>query len=303
VGVATEARLAGGVQRDHRTGRSPRRELKDRRPVRLAAIDTSTALGSVALFDGRRLVAEDSRRVSNAHGESLLPMVDALFARVGWTPSDVRRWGVGVGPGSFTGVRIGVATVKGIVMATGAEIVGVSSLDALAFGLPGDGPRDGSDRGDPVVVSVVPGGKGELYVQATRGGRFVLAPTHLRFAEIAPRIGAVLGELARQAEGSRRRDASDADAGANADANDEIVRDRAIPVMVAGEAAVGLDWSALGARVSLHGDPPHDAPRATVIGLMALSRTPEDADALEPIYVRPPEITVAKQTLGQKIAP
>ena len=51
--------------------------------MRLAAIDTSTALGSVALVEDGRLVVEDSRRVSNAHGESLLPMVSALFAIAG----------------------------------------------------------------------------------------------------------------------------------------------------------------------------------------------------------------------------
>ena len=66
--------------------------------MRLAAIDTSTALGSVALFEDGVLVAEDSRRVSNAHGESLLPMVSALFARAGWAAADVARWGVGTRP-------------------------------------------------------------------------------------------------------------------------------------------------------------------------------------------------------------
>jgi tRNA threonylcarbamoyladenosine biosynthesis protein TsaB len=222
--------------------------------VRLAAIDTSTALGSVALVEDGRVVAEDSRRVSNAHGESLLPMVSALFASAGWVPADVARWGVGVGPGSFTGCRIGVATVKGIVMATGAEVVGVTSLDALAFGL---------DAGD-LVVSLVRGGKGELFLQAKRGGALVLAPSHLRIGDIAARVAAL---------------ATDG------------------RVVVAGESAVEVDWSAVGAlegRVTLLVEPPYDAPRAVVISRIALAGVPEDADALEPLYVRPPEITVPK---------
>jgi tRNA threonylcarbamoyl adenosine modification protein YeaZ len=139
--------------------------------VKLAAIDTATALGSVALFDAGALVAQDERRVSNAHGEALLPMIDALFARVGWRAREVGRWAVDIGPGSFTGVRIGVATAKGIALATGAELVGVTSLDALACG-PG--------LGWAVVVSVLEAGRGEVYVQAK--GEVKRAPECLSIA-------------------------------------------------------------------------------------------------------------------------
>ena len=221
--------------------------------MRLAAIDTSTALGSIALFEDDVLVAEDSRRVSNAHGESLMPMVSALFDRVGWRAGDVARWGVGIGPGSFTGVRIAVATAKGIALATGAELVGVTSLDAIAHGLGGGGE---------LVVSTVSAGKGELYVQAVREGRVVLAPTHLPFARV---------EVAVAGSGSG-----------------------SCSVVVVGEAARVVDWSSLGPAVVLRADPPHDLPHASAVGRIAAGRASEDADALEPFYVRPPEITMPK---------
>jgi tRNA threonylcarbamoyladenosine biosynthesis protein TsaB len=226
--------------------------------MRLAAIDTSTALGSVALFDGESLVAEEAHRVSNAHGESLLPMVSALFARIGWRPVDVARWGVGVGPGSFTGVRIAVATAKGIALATGAELVGVTSLDALACGL--------EDRAE-LVVSVVAGGKGEVFVQVRRGDQLLLGPAHVRLGDVGARVAAVAGEAV--VAGQSR-------------------------LVLAGEGALELDWSALGGRAVLVAEPPHDLPRAVSVGRLALRRPAEDADALEPVYVRPPEITMPK---------
>jgi tRNA threonylcarbamoyladenosine biosynthesis protein TsaB len=219
--------------------------------VRLAAIDTSTALGSIALFDGDTLVAEDSRRVSNAHGESLLPMVDALFQRVGWRAGDVNRWAVGIGPGSFTGTRIGLATAKGIVLVTGADLVGVTSLDAIALGLAESGAA---------VASVVDAGKGEVFLQVRLDSDLLLAPAHVRVEDAPVRVG----ELSR-----------------------------GHPVVVAGEAGSRLDWSPL-MSVRLVPGPPHDLPRASTVGRIALERPADDADGLEPLYVRPPEITMPR---------
>ena len=223
--------------------------------MRSVAIETSGAWGSVALFEGDVLVAEDERRVPAAHGEECLPMIDALFRRVGWAPRDVGRWAVGLGPGSFTGVRVGVALVKGIALATSAEVVGVTSLDAVACGVVDD---------DAAIVSVVAGGKGELFVQVRRGEQMLLAPTHLRIGEVATGIAVV----------------------------------SAAQFLVVGEAAREVDWSALGGRVALRCAPPNDVPRATSVGRIAMGRPNDDADTFEPFYVRPPEITMPKRSVA-----
>lgn len=121
----------------------------------ICAVDTSSAVGSVALYDDDgQLLGEAEERVSNAHGESLLPMIDRVFRAANAKPTDVARWCVGLGPGSFTGTRIAVATVKGIVLATGAEVVGVSSLEAMLAV---------ADAADVAVVDAI---RGEVYVQA-----------------------------------------------------------------------------------------------------------------------------------------
>jgi tRNA threonylcarbamoyladenosine biosynthesis protein TsaB len=140
---------------------------------KLVAVDTSTALGSVALFEDGRILHEIEHRVSNAHGESLLPLVEQALATVGWKPKDVERWGVGIGPGSFTGTRIAVSTVKGVVLATGAEVVGVTSLEAIAAGAvaaPGE-----------TLACALDAGKGELYVQIANN-----PPTHVLARLAAP---------------------------------------------------------------------------------------------------------------------
>ncbi len=220
--------------------------------MRLCAIDTATALGQVALAEDGRIVAEDARRVSNAHGESLMPMVDALFARAGWRPGSVARWAVDIGPGSFTGLRIGVATVKGIALVTGAELVGVSSLEALAWGL------DAELEPGAVVAAVLDGGRGELFVRVARGKDVAVEPAHVKVERVVELLSGV----------------------------------RCRRMILAGEAAVSLDVTRLPFPAELRAAAPHDVPRVSSIVGIAGSLAPVDADTLEPLYVRPPEITL-----------
>jgi tRNA threonylcarbamoyl adenosine modification protein YeaZ len=96
------------------------------------AFDTATAVATSALVDGDEVLGE---RVSRA--QTLLEDVDALLRQAGSHPSDLDRLAVGIGPGSFTGVRIGLAVARGLALSLDLPGSGVSTLAALAAGAPG----------------------------------------------------------------------------------------------------------------------------------------------------------------------
>ena len=99
------------------------------------AFDTATAVATSALVDGDEVLGE---RVSRA--QTLLEDVDALLRQAGAHPSDLDRLAVGLGPGSFTGVRIGLAVARGLALSLDVPGSGVSTLAALAAGAPGAVP-------------------------------------------------------------------------------------------------------------------------------------------------------------------
>lgn len=100
--------------------------------MKILAFDTSTFAASAAVVDGGTVLAESSVLQRAGHSERLLPLVDEVLARAGLPLGAIDRLAAGLGPGSFTGVRLGLATAKGLQLATGIPLVGVSSLDALA---------------------------------------------------------------------------------------------------------------------------------------------------------------------------
>src|SRR5262245_64923780 len=93
--------------------------------MRVLAIDTSTLAGGVALVDGGRTVAEYVLDVRLTHSERLMPAIDRVMADAGWGPSDLTGLAVAVGPGSFTGLRVGVSAVKGLALALSIPIAAV----------------------------------------------------------------------------------------------------------------------------------------------------------------------------------
>lgn len=98
-------------------------------------MDSSATVASVAICDGERLLAEYTVNNGNTHSETLLPMVENVLNYLSLKPTDIDLFAVSSGPGSFTGVRIGAATLKGLAFASGKPCVGVSTLHALAYNL------------------------------------------------------------------------------------------------------------------------------------------------------------------------
>ncbi|MDF2721458.1 MAG: universal bacterial protein YeaZ [Paenibacillus sp.] len=113
-------------------------------PVRkLLAIDTSTGVLTVALSERKRIIAERQTHAERNHSIQLLPQIDAMLKEAGTAPSDLDAVAVGVGPGSYTGVRIGVTVAKTFAWSLGIPVVGVSSLEAMALGGASPGGKDG----------------------------------------------------------------------------------------------------------------------------------------------------------------
>ncbi len=103
--------------------------------MKIAAFDTSSGAGSIAIMDGDRLVAEIVSGSVGAHSEWLMQGFHRLMKDAGISVKDIGLFAVTVGPGSFTGLRIGVSAVKGLAWAAEKKVVAVSTLEALAMNL------------------------------------------------------------------------------------------------------------------------------------------------------------------------
>jgi tRNA threonylcarbamoyl adenosine modification protein YeaZ len=126
------------------------------RPEMLLAFDTSSAACTAALFDGDgTCIARRDEQIGRGHAERLVPMVAELLD--GRAASRIL---VGVGPGSFTGIRVAIAAAHGLAIGWGAELSGIASLALLAAGAGGDGE----------LAVAVSGGHGELFVQQFDAG-------------------------------------------------------------------------------------------------------------------------------------
>jgi tRNA threonylcarbamoyladenosine biosynthesis protein TsaB len=237
------------------------------RDVRVLAIDTTNATGSVALVEvgnspwTAEIVGSAAARVSNAHGESLMPLVELVLRTTGASLADVDLLAVGIGPGSFTGTRIGVATAKGLAIGARKPLLGVDAFEAL-------GAAARAKAGTEIAVAI-DARKGEVYLAVAEAREADVAritePLHARPIEAWGRLG-----------------------------------HPRLPSFVVGDGVALVPE--LAPLAVLHVG--IDVPSAASVGALAgarRARQPDAADGvdlLEPLYVRPPDVTVPKKPPG-----
>jgi tRNA threonylcarbamoyladenosine biosynthesis protein TsaB len=229
--------------------------------MRILALDTSTFVASVAIVEDGRVLSERDARVTT-HSEMLLPLVAEALGDAGLSPADVDLIACGAGPGSFTGLRIGLATAKGLCLALRKPLVMASSLATLAMEAEaavaeGRGARAGAEGRGARVLALLDARRRAVYagLYELRGGlpvpiqpEAVLAPARLAaWVPAAPEPPVVLGDGAL-----------------------------AYPDLAAAAGHV-----LAGARAT---------PRAAHLARLAASRPPDDLATAAPTYVRPPEV-------------
>jgi len=127
--------------------------------MKILVCDTSGGVASCALAEEGKIIAEINLRTGLTHSEKLLPAMEAALRLADWTFQDLEALGIVAGPGSFTGLRIGAATVKGLAFALDLPVVPVGTLETLAWNLPGF-------KG--IVVPMLDARRGEVYAAAYR---------------------------------------------------------------------------------------------------------------------------------------
>lgn len=146
------------------------------------AIDTALEACSAAVLDGDRPLAARSEAMARGHQERLAPLVRELMAEAGVGFPALDRIGVTVGPGSFTGLRVGLAFAKGLGFALDRPVVGIGTLNALAASVAGER-----------VAAVVDARRGQLWMQVFAGGEPLSTPDALEPEMAAARLTELLG--------------------------------------------------------------------------------------------------------------
>lgn len=149
------------------------------------AFDTCLAACSAAVVEDGRVLARRADPMLRGHQERLAPLVAEVMAEAGLGFDRLDRVGVTVGPGSFTGLRVGLAFAKGLGAALSIPVVGVGLLEALAEPLAAEAPG--------TVFAVLDAKRGQVYLQAFAGGAALMAPDALEIGVALARLAELAG--------------------------------------------------------------------------------------------------------------
>jgi tRNA threonylcarbamoyladenosine biosynthesis protein TsaB len=243
-----------------------RRSVVEARPAMLLALDTATRWISLALHDGQDVTAEATWQAGSYHTVELAPQVALLMRRAGIAPVQLKGIAVAIGPGSYTGLRIGLAFAKGLCFAQSLPLVGVPTLDSLMRAQP---PR--AER----AIALLQAGRGRV-----SAGPYRWNARHYRWEAAGETRVLDWAGLAAQLAAQAPRAAQP----------DDPAAERA-PVYVVGEIdGAGAELlRALKGRVLL-ATPAQSLRRAgflAELGWERLRTAPDDANRLAPIYGEP----------------
>lgn len=231
--------------------------------MKVLGIDTATLAAGIALVDGDRVIA-DLRHDVARRSNDVLVAIDRACREAGWRPTEIEAVAVGAGPGSFTGLRIGMATAKGIAFAAGRPLWAVSSLAALAS----------LGRGD-VRVAALDARKGEVFAGVYTGAGMLIG------TEACVHPSELVAWVTRTLEAARPEDGAaglrDGIGGVRDDGSVHYIGDAA--------AAYPEQLATLGMQ--------HATPTGLAVIRCALASTREDllVDG-KPSYIRPAEAEV-----------
>lgn len=145
--------------------------------MKVLAFDTSSKALSLAILEDKQVLAETMINIKKNHSITLMPAIDFLMASLDWTPKDLDRIVVAEGPGSYTGLRIAVATAKTLAHTLNIELVGMSSLLALV-------PR----QQEGLIVPLMDARRNNVYAGFYENVKAVFPEAHLSFAEVLEQV-------------------------------------------------------------------------------------------------------------------
>lgn len=230
------------------------------------ALDTAMSACSVALVSGGDTLAVRSRAMERGHAEALMPMIENVMAEGKRAYADLDLIAATVGPGAFTGIRIGLAAARGIALAANKPCIGVTTLEALAVcALGARKPARAPEPGNCAVLAVVESRRADLFAQA-----FDASGLNIGEAESLPPEG--LPELVRAAN--------------------------LMPGFVlAGDGAMRARKALVEAGIAAEVCAGTDAPDPARVAALAAERHGRGAARPpRPFYLRPPDVTFPKES-------